>query len=245
MKIFLQSNDRSLKVAHITREVVDIVTAQCPDCSFTDASIDKQSFSCYSDSPSYVTYRARLEGTSQTDSNHFISLIEQWVSDGASVIVTEVLLKVDSMCSVEISNLSEDECIMKPVVIAPTPVSRPITLVTTEPTLSGQDDPQSLTIILTVIGIIVIVIVAIIAVTATIIAVLVLRNCRAEYDLKSFAKMCVTISNVINCAIFNSIFCSQKWFKLRLILLHLLTEVVQWKLKMVQYRQPAMKPMRK
>ena len=70
---------------------------------------------------------------------------------GASVIVTGVLLKVDSKCLVEISDLSEDECIMKPVVIAPTPVSRPTTLVTTEPTLSGQDDPQSLTIILSVI----------------------------------------------------------------------------------------------
>ena len=147
--------------------MVDIVTALCPDCGFTDASIDKQSFSCYPDSPSFVTYRARLEGTSQTDSDHFISLIEQWVSEGASVNVTEVLFKVDSKCSVEISNLSEDECTMKPVVVTPTPFS------TTEPTPSGQDDPQSLTILLSVTGVIVIVIIVTIA---TIIAVLVLRN---------------------------------------------------------------------
>ena len=190
---FSQSTERDLKLGDITIEVVEKVVALCPDCGFTDTSIDKQSFSCYPNSPSFVTYRARLERTSLTDSDNFISLIEQWVSDGASVIVSGVLLKVDSKCLVEISDLSEDECIMKPVVIAPTPVSRTTTLVTTEPTPSGQDDPQSLTIILTVIGIIVIVIVSIIAVTATIIAVLVLRNRRAEYALNSSAKMCVTI----------------------------------------------------
>ena len=77
----------------IVKKVVDL----CPDCGFTDASIDKQSFSCYPDSPSFVTYQARFEGTSLTDSDHFISLIEQWVSDGASFIVSGVLLKVDSV----------------------------------------------------------------------------------------------------------------------------------------------------
>ena len=177
-----------MKLGDITREVVEKVVSLCPDCGFTDDSIDKPSFSCYPDSPSFVTYRARLEGTSQTDSDHFISLIEQWVSDGASVIVTGVLMKVDSKCLVEISDLSEDECIMKPVVIDPTPVSRPTTLVTTEPTPSGQDDPQSLTIILTVIAVIMIVLGVIIAITATTIAVLVSRNRRAEYALKSSAK---------------------------------------------------------
>ena len=37
-------------------EVAKKVVAQCPDCGFTDASIDKQSFSCYPNSPSLVTY---------------------------------------------------------------------------------------------------------------------------------------------------------------------------------------------
>ena len=107
--------------------------------------------------------------------------------------MTEVLLKVDSKCSVEISDLSEDECTMKPVVVTSTPVSRPIALDTTEPTPNGQNDPQSLTIILSVTGLIVIVIVVTIAVTATIIVVLVLRNHCAEYTLKKSAKTCVTI----------------------------------------------------
>ena len=194
-----------MKLGDITREVVEKVVSLCPDCGFTDDSIGKLSFSCYPNTLSFVTYRARFEGTSQTDSDHFISLIEQWVSDGASVIVTGVLMKVDSKCLVEISDLSEDKCIMKPVFIAPTPVSRPTTLVTTESTPSGQDDPQSLTIILTVIGVIMIVLGVIIAITATIIAVLVSRNHRAEYALKSSEKMCVKIIlTVIKCAMFAS-----------------------------------------
>ena len=58
-----------------------------------------------------MTYRARLEGTSETDSDSLISLIEDWVrGGGASVIVTGILMTVDSHCSVAISSLSEPEC---------------------------------------------------------------------------------------------------------------------------------------
>ena len=74
------------------------LNALCPDCGVSEADIDKQSFSCYPESPSYVTYRARLEGTYDTESGHLISLIEQWVGDGAGVIVNEVLMKVDPKC---------------------------------------------------------------------------------------------------------------------------------------------------
>ena len=90
------------------------LSALCPDCGVTEADIDKQSFSCYPESPSYVTYRARLEGTYETESGHLISLIEQWIGDGAGVIVNEVLMKVDPKCSVVISGLSEEECIPIP-----------------------------------------------------------------------------------------------------------------------------------
>ena len=148
----------------------------CPDCGFTDAAIDKQSFSCYPDTPSFVTYRARLEGTSLTDSDNFISLIEQWVMEGASVIVSGVLMKVDSKCSVEISDLSEDECTMKPIVIVPTPVSRHTTMMTTEPKPSVQDPtgkPSPFTTTLVVMIVVVFLIVAV-AVLATIIIITVL-----------------------------------------------------------------------
>ena len=141
------------------------LNALCPDCGVSEADIDKQSFSCYPESPSYVTYQARLEGTYETESGHLISLIGQWVGDGSGIIVNEVLMKVDPKCSVAISGLSEEECIPEP----------------------GQDDqPQSSTFP-TTIGVIVVVVVLIIAIATTIIiiAVLVLRNRRAAYSLKN------------------------------------------------------------
>ena len=61
--------------------MLDQLTASCSDCGITSDIIDRQSFSCYPESPTYVTYRARLEGTSETDSGSLISLIEDRVSN--------------------------------------------------------------------------------------------------------------------------------------------------------------------
>ena len=94
----------------ITNEVLDQLTASCADCDITKDIIDKQSFSCFSESPSHVTYRARLEGTSETDSGSLISLIEEWVRGGVDIVVMGLLIKVDSQCLVEISSFSEGEC---------------------------------------------------------------------------------------------------------------------------------------
>ena len=44
-----------------------------------------------------MTYRARLEGTSE-NSYSLVSLIEDWVGGGASLIVAGVLLSVDADC---------------------------------------------------------------------------------------------------------------------------------------------------
>lgn len=159
-------------------EVVEKLSALCPDCGVSEADIDKQSFSCYPESPSYVTYRARLEGTYEIESGHLISLIEQWIGDGAGVIVNEVLMKVDPKCSVVISGLSEEECI---------PIPSPSMEVNNEPAVSGQDDKTQSSTLPTTIGVIVVVVVLIITIGTTIIiiAVLVLRNRREAYSLKN------------------------------------------------------------
>ena len=90
------------------------LTDSCGDCGITSDIIDRetQSFSCYPESPTYVTYRARLEGTSEIDSGSLLSLIEDWVEYGASVIVGKVLMTVDKKCPVAISSLGERECLL-------------------------------------------------------------------------------------------------------------------------------------
>ena len=99
-----------MKLEIITSAVLEQLTIMCAVCGITSDIIDTPSFACFPESPTSVTYRARLEGTSETDSGSLISLIEEWVSGGAGIIMTGVLVTVDSECSVAISSLGEGEC---------------------------------------------------------------------------------------------------------------------------------------
>ena len=96
-------------VEDITNAVLLKLMELCSVCAVTNDIIDMTSLDCGSES--VILYRARLEGTSQTDSSSLISLIEDWVNTGPRVLVRGVLMKVDSACSVAISSLSEEsEC---------------------------------------------------------------------------------------------------------------------------------------
>ena len=202
------------------------LSALCPDCGVSEADIDKQSFSCYPESPSYVTYRARLEGTYETESGHLISLIEQWIGDGAGIIVNEVLMKVDPKCSVVISGLSEEECI---------PIPSPSMEVNNEPAVSGQALP-------TTIGVIVVVVVLIITIGTTIIiiAVLVLRNRRAAYSSQEF--ICTVRYILPTVKLFFLL--SALYTLLHFVLIYPHTGMVQKRREEMLSRPPAMMPMK-
>ena len=107
----MQGTERNEKLEDITSAVVKELTASCAECGISSDIIDEQSFSCFPESPTHVTFRARLRGSSETDSVSLISLLESWVSGGATIIVTGVLMTVDAECSVAISSLSEGECV--------------------------------------------------------------------------------------------------------------------------------------
>ena len=68
-----------------------------------------ETLTCYPKSPTYVMYRARLEGTSETDSDSLISLIEDWVKGGPALNITG-WLKVDSECSVRVLSFDKEGC---------------------------------------------------------------------------------------------------------------------------------------
>ena len=121
------------KLEDITNAVLEELTGSCAECGITSDIIGKPSFACYPKSPTHVTYRARLEGTSETDSGSLISLIKDWVSGGAGIIVTGVLMTVDSECSVAISSITEREC--SPPITDPTTSS---TMTTMDPTTSSN-----------------------------------------------------------------------------------------------------------
>ena len=187
-----QGSERPFKLEHITAAVVKQLQTSCAEC--VPEIIDNHFFVCYPESPSHVTYRARLEATSERGSDSLVSLIEDWVRGGPGVIVTGVLMTVDSHCSVAISSLSEEEC---------SPHSHPsdsTSITVNGPTAAkGSDDEGTATAIIGG-GVVAIVIVLIIAITIAIVVVayLVLKSRRGElksdrYDNGLYSFMCFTI----------------------------------------------------
>ena len=143
--------------------MVDQLKSSCGECG--SEMIDNQFFVCYSESPSFVTYRARLEGTRETDSDSLISLIEEWVRGGASLIVTGVLMTVDPHCSVAISSPDQPECSLA--------------------TSSTTNAPVSDAVIG---GVVAVVVVIAVTIAVIIIVFLILKNRRGEVSLKTYDK---------------------------------------------------------
>ena len=100
---WLQDTNEAEKLKNITYAVLDVLRGSCANCA-----IDEEYFACDSESPTYVTYRARLEGTSETDSGSLIPLIEAWARSGPN-ITAGGLLTVNSQCPVSISSLTNPE----------------------------------------------------------------------------------------------------------------------------------------
>ena len=167
--LYLQVSSTNEKLEdNITNAVIEELTASCAECGITNDIIDKQSFACFPESPTYVTYRARLEGTSETDSGSLISLIEEWVSSGASIIVTGVLMTVNSECSVAISSLSEGECSS-----------------TQPPTTNTSAASESTNSAAIIGGVVAVILIVSVAITITIIAVtLIVKNRHINMSIK-------------------------------------------------------------
>ena len=157
----------------ITHEVLDELSITCSDCG--DVTINEQSFSCFRESPTHVTYRARIEGNSETNSSHLVSLLEKWVrSGGARIIVTQIQLTVDPHCSVAIPSLTYDmECEQMMIVMSTTLVEKePATTMTITPDVENQ--PSSNTRIIG--GFMAIIIILILIITAVVVAIVIVRH---------------------------------------------------------------------
>ena len=176
----------------MTAAVVKELKSSCRECS--SEMIDNQFFVCYPESPSFLTYRARLEGTWETDSDSFISLIEEWVRGGVSVIVTGALMTVDSRCLVAISSPDQPEC--SPLSNTQLPTNSSSTYSTesssvatvdrfTDNTSTGDDSSSTTTAIIG--GVVAIVLIIIVAVVI-VVSLLVLKSHHVEFSVKNSGK---------------------------------------------------------
>ena len=152
----------------ITDAVVDKLSTTCSDC--VDVRINQESFSCFTESPTLVMYRARIEGTSQTNTSFLVSLIESWVRSGdARIIVTQIQLIVDPECSVAISSLTLNiECEL-PEITSTTDI---------QPTVTNSNSPEKQLNTTGIIGGIIAVLIILIIIVATIIVVMVILKRR-------------------------------------------------------------------
>ena len=130
-----------------------------------------QSLDCGSES--VIIYRARLQGTSQRDSSSFINLIEDWVSSGPSFIVTELLMTVDSQCTVVILSLSDHGDCTQTI---------PNTNSNTTPSSSSSDSTSSDTAAI-IGGVVAVVIVIVIVIGVVAIVALVMKSCQTHGDV--------------------------------------------------------------
>ena len=78
-------------------------------CGFSLQHISGSAFECFSN-PDEVTFRARLQGTSQASSSQLVNYIEQWSTRDVTIAVQGLRLRVDSSCSIVISSFSDPEC---------------------------------------------------------------------------------------------------------------------------------------
>ena len=199
----MQTSSTEQKLEDITSAVLEELTESCAECGISSDIIDRQSFACFPESPTHVTFRARLGGSFETDSGSLISLLESWVSGGATIIVTGVLMTVDAECSVAISSLSEGECSMTTTQTPDTTASsmtssenttmmptQPPDMDTTTSSITTSDgsttaatSQSSTDNTAAIIGGVVVAVVFIIALTVVIVA-LVLRSRRREFSIK-------------------------------------------------------------
>ena len=181
----MQSSERDVKLQDITTQVLEQLATSCPECS--NGIIDRQSFACFPESPTHVTFRARLEGTSETDSVSLISLIEVWVRGGPSIGVAGVLMTVDPQCSVAISSLSEEECSTPPPPSTTDSTESPTNASTTD---TGTNNPSSSDSTIAAItgGVMAVVIVIVVAIFVAIIAAMILKSRRGNLTLNKEAE---------------------------------------------------------
>ena len=144
------------------------------DCDITSDIIDIPSFDCDPDSTTTVIYLARLSGTSERDSDYLITVIQDWVNDGASIRVAGIRMTLDTKCAVSISSLDELECVPP----SETPTTEPTPDTTPEPNTDPSESSASDNIAAIIGGIVAVILIIAITVIVIVIAAMVLKSRR-------------------------------------------------------------------
>ena len=84
-------------------------------CGFNKSNVDEGSFAACNDQFSdFVTFRARLSGTSDNDSEYLVSLLAKWVSTSPRIFVNGLEMRVANSelnCPTLISDHNDIDCV--------------------------------------------------------------------------------------------------------------------------------------
>ena len=107
----LQGDRTEDKINIIISAVVDAIEQLC-NCGYTAQYIDSRGsgLRCSSNHPSQVVFRSKLYGTANTTASEVTTHINQWISDGVSIVILGLILDIDPTCPVQISSFSDPEC---------------------------------------------------------------------------------------------------------------------------------------
>ena len=84
-------------------------------CRFSKNNVDEESFAACNDQFSeYVTFRARLSGTSDNDSELLIFLLTKWVSTSPTIFVSGLQMNIannELNCTTLLSGHDDPDCV--------------------------------------------------------------------------------------------------------------------------------------
>ena len=175
----LQNDDPTGKASEIANNVINELQ-QLSQCNLAANVINNGGFICFMQSPQYVTYRAKIQGTTNVAALELISYIEQWVTSGAILNVRAQFLNLQPFCTVPIISADEDECEIPSQSTSELPMISTSTISTETNGSSGYNT--------TVIAIIIAVICIVIIISTTLIIAIVFVRLRPNVSKKKDLK---------------------------------------------------------
>ena len=101
----MQDERRTQKFNDVVSAVVQEVQMSC-SCSFTEANIRNNEFSCRSIANT-VVFRAKIGHTRAED---LLALVSAWAQSGTSIVVDSTRLDVDPTCPTQLGSFQDDDC---------------------------------------------------------------------------------------------------------------------------------------
>lgn len=84
-----------------------VISSRCGGC---EPAIVMEAFRCFPDSLTAVTYRAQLQATHETFGIDFRSIIEDFVTQGNTITVQSLVLRITPSCPVFVTGVNDEEC---------------------------------------------------------------------------------------------------------------------------------------